>query len=131
MLKSKKVQKSQAASSGSVTIISEGTKIIGDLKSNGDIRVDGTIEGNIIASGKLLIGTAGMVKGNIDCNRSEISGTVTGKIIVKELLSLKETAKISGEIITNKLSIEPGAEFNGTCKMNGVNAGRAEQKEKK
>ena len=122
--------KNQTPNPGALNIISEGTKIVGDLISDGDIRINGTHEGNITVAGKVLIGTSGKVAGNMQCKSSEISGTVTGKIIVKELLSLKATAKINGDIITDKLSVEPGAEFNGTCKMNNANAQRADQKGK-
>lgn len=101
----------------SVNIIGNGTDITGDISSNGDLRVDGNIKGNIQSSGKVVIGSTGKVEGKISCLNADISGEVKADIEVKELLSLKATAMVSGDIITNKLAIEPGAVFTGSCKM--------------
>lgn len=98
-------------------IIGAGTKIVGDIETNGDLRVDGAIEGNIQSKGKLVLGTAGNIKGTIKCVNAEISGAFDGKMEVSELLSLKSTATFKGEMVVAKLSIEPGAVFVGTCNM--------------
>ncbi|HEY4798239.1 MAG TPA: polymer-forming cytoskeletal protein [Bacteroidia bacterium] len=103
----------------SVNIIGAGTVIEGDIKSDSDIRVDGTLNGSLITKGKLVLGSTGIVEGEITCQNADISGTITGKIKVAELLSLKATSKLSGDIATNKLSIEPGANFSGSCAMAG------------
>lgn len=99
--------------------IGNGTTIKGDIISNGDIRVDGQLQGNLQIKGKLVIGPSGKIIGEVDCKNSEISGSVEGKLVVNELLNLRSTAKIMGDIITAKLSIEPGASFTGTCNMGG------------
>jgi len=104
-------------------MIGPGTKIIGNIETNGDIRIDGNIEGNITSKGKVVIGTNGNVKGEIQCVNAEISGILNGKINVSELLSLKATSKITGEMAIGKLSIEPGAMFSGTCTMNSTTSG--------
>jgi len=101
-------------------MIGPGTKIIGNIETNGDIRIDGNIEGNVSSKGKLVVGTNGFVKGELICSNAEIAGTVTGKITVSELLSFKASSKINGDIKTSKLSIEPGAIFSGTCSMGSV-----------
>lgn len=106
--------------SRSVNLIGEGTVIKGDIKSDGDIRIDGTLKGSINSKGKIVIGTTGVVEGEIICQNADISGTVKVKITVSEVLSLKPTAKLTGDIITNKLAIEAGAEFSGTCSMGAV-----------
>jgi cytoskeletal protein CcmA (bactofilin family) len=115
-----------------INLISSGTDITGDIKSNGDIRIDGTLTGNLNTKGKIVIGTTGKVKGEIICKNSEVSGIIEGKIIVGQLLNLKATSKIYGDISTSKLSIEPGAIFSGTCKMSDTesNAGTGTTKEK-
>ena len=100
-----------------INIISFGTDITGDIKSNGDIRIDGSLTGNLNTKGKVVIGLTGKVKGEVICKNSEVSGFIEGKIIVGQLLSLKATSKILGDIVTSKLSIEPGAKFTGNCKM--------------
>ncbi len=100
-----------------INLIGTGTEITGDVNSNGDIRVDGSLTGNLKTAGKVVIGETGRVSGEIDCKNSEVLGEVNGKIKVSELLSLKATAKIFGDIITKKLAIEPGSKFTGNCKM--------------
>lgn len=101
----------------SVNIIGNGTEIKGNIKSNGDLRIDGFIKGTITASGKVVVGTTGRVEGEISCQNADISGDVKAHIKVTELLSLKANAVVSGDILTNKLAIEPGAVFTGACKM--------------
>ena len=100
-----------------INLISNGTEITGDIKSNGDIRIDGILTGNLNTKGKVVIGQTGKIKGEINCKNSEVSGIIEGKITVGQLLNLKASSKINGDIITSKLSIEPGAVFSGNCKM--------------
>jgi cytoskeletal protein CcmA (bactofilin family) len=103
-----------------INLIGIGTEITGDVNSNGDIRIDGTLTGNLITKGKVVIGETGKVKGEITCKNSDVSGMIEGKIVVSQLLSLKISAKVNGDIQTNKLAIEPGSKFTGNCNMNEV-----------
>jgi len=114
-----------------INLISNGTEISGDVKSTGDIRIDGILTGNLNTKGKVVIGPTGKVNGEVICKNSEVSGTIEGKIIVSQLLILKVSSRINGDIETLKLSIEPGALFSGNCKMNGIdnNGGRTYGKE--
>lgn len=98
-------------------IVGTGTKFTGDIETNGDLRVDGTIDGNVISKGKLVLGANGNIKGTVKCGSAEVSGKFDGKMEVSELLSLKSTALFKGEMTVNKLSIEPGATFIGNCHM--------------
>lgn len=100
-----------------INLISSGTEINGDVMSNGDIRIDGTITGTLNTKGKVVLGPTGRIKGEINCKNSEISGVIEGKISVSQLLTLKASCRILGDISTSKLSIEPGAKFTGNCKM--------------
>ena len=118
-----------------VNTIGNGTIIIGDVKSKGDIRVDGTLKGSVNTSGKVVLGKEGVIEGDVFCNSADVSGVIKAKITVSQLLSLKATAKLNGDIVTNKLAIEPGASFTGSCSMGAVikdnkDAGKKEQKEK-
>jgi cytoskeletal protein CcmA (bactofilin family) len=106
-----------AADSGAVNIIGAGTSIDGDITSGGDIRIDGNLKGTINTRGKLVVGPSGIVEGEVLCQNADISGEVRGKINVTELLTLKATAKLAGELTTGKLAIEPGADFSGSCSM--------------
>lgn len=108
-----------------INIIGKGTTIKGDIDCNGDMRIDGKVTGNIQISGKIVIGPSGDIKGQINCKNSEIEGKVEGKIFVNELLVLKNTASILGDIATSKLAIEPGAMFTGNCKMDGNSSANA------
>lgn len=98
-------------------LISNGTDITGDIRSNGDIRIDGTLTGNLTTKGKMVLGPTGKIKGEVVCKNSEVSGTIEGKISVAQLLNLKASSRIAGDIITSKLAIEPGAWFTGKCSM--------------
>ncbi len=100
-----------------INLISNGTDITGDVKSNGDIRIEGTLTGSLNIKGKVVIGPTGKVNGEVVCKNSEVSGIVEGKISVSQLLNLKSSSTIIGDIDTSKLSIEPGAKFTGNCKM--------------
>jgi cytoskeletal protein CcmA (bactofilin family) len=101
----------------SINIISKGTEITGDVSSQGDMRVEGQIDGSLTSKARVVIGDSGEVKGNITANNAVISGKVIGNVLVNELLFLKATAKIYGDIVVGKIVVENGAEFNGTCKM--------------
>lgn len=100
-------------------IIGKNTTIIGDISSEGDFRIDGKVEGTIKTIGRVVIGKSGHVSGKIESNIAEIEGSFSGTMEVNNILSLKSSAVISGEVIVNKLSVEPGAEFNATCSMKG------------
>lgn len=106
--------------SGVVNLIGVGTNISGDITSSGDIRVDGTLKGSINTKGKVVVGSTGVVEGEVVCQNADISGELKAKISVSELLALKSTAKLDGDIVTNKLAIEPGATFSGSCSMGAV-----------
>lgn len=110
----------QSTSEGVINRIVEDTHIIGEMKSSSDIRIDGTLTGNLMTTGKLVLGVSGMVEGDITCENAEIEGRVKGKVSVRQLLSLKASSKVEGEIYTDKISIEPGAVFTGTCNMGKV-----------
>lgn len=100
-----------------LNLFSEGTVIKGDIKTNNDIRIDGIIEGLVYSDAKVVVGPSGKVIGDIMCQSADISGKVSGVISVKELLFLKNTAVVEGDIVTNKLVVEAGAKFNGNCSM--------------
>jgi cytoskeletal protein CcmA (bactofilin family) len=102
---------------GKTNRIVEGTSIIGDIVSKADFRLDGELIGNFTSQGKLVIGPSGIVKGEIICHNADIEGEFQGKLKVLEVLNIKATAHIHGEIAVGKLSIEPGAEFTATCTM--------------
>jgi cytoskeletal protein CcmA (bactofilin family) len=100
--------------------IVEGTSIEGDIRSDSNIRIDGRLKGTIHTKGRLVIGASGSIEGEIICENADIEGVFVGKINVNQLLSLKSTAKLTGDIITSKLAIEPGAMFSGACSMGGM-----------
>jgi cytoskeletal protein CcmA (bactofilin family) len=115
-----KANKTSESTATSINLIGNGTTIIGDIKSNGDVRIDGTLKGNLSISGKLVVGPSGNIEGNNICQNADISGEIHGKVTVSELLSLKASAKVLGDIVTGKISIEPNATFTGTCNMGAV-----------
>lgn len=102
----------------SINQIGAGTVITGEIISNGDMRIDGILNGNISTKGKLVVGETGSIKGEINCGNAVVEGKIEGKIIVSELLSLKATSRLIGDITISKLAIEPGCKFSGNCAMN-------------
>jgi cytoskeletal protein CcmA (bactofilin family) len=101
-------------------VVAKNTSIIGDIISEGDFRIDGSLEGSIKTNGRVIIGSEGSVKGKVVSSHAEIEGTFSGELIVQETLTIKSSAHISGEVIIGKLSVEPGATFNATCSMKGA-----------
>lgn len=113
-------KKMNEVESPSINIIRKGTEISGDVTCSGDIRIDGVLKGTLVSEGKLVVGPTGVIDGEVTCKNADVSGTINAALIVKELLQLKASANITGDINTNKLSIEPGANFTGTCNMGSV-----------
>ncbi|MEX1132011.1 MAG: polymer-forming cytoskeletal protein [Flavobacteriales bacterium] len=104
---------------GKINSIMEGTSIEGEIKSDSNLRIDGRVKGTINVRGRLIVGQSGVIEGEVTCQSSDIEGTVLGKVNCQDLLSLKATAKLHGDINTKKLAIEPGAIFTGNCSMAG------------
>jgi cytoskeletal protein CcmA (bactofilin family) len=102
---------------GKTNRIVEGTIIKGDIISKADFRLDGELIGNFQSNEKIVIGPTGVVIGDIECKNADIEGKFVGKIKVLELLNVKDTAIIQGEVTVGKLSVEPGADFSASCVM--------------
>ena len=100
---------------GSINIIGIGTEITGDLSTKGDIRIDGKITGDVKSKAKVVIGSTGEVIGNIISESAEVSGFVTGNLNTSEILFLKATANVKGNVSSNKLVVENGANLSGHC----------------
>jgi len=97
----------------------QDTKITGNIESDGDIRLDGLLEGTLNCKGRVVIGPEARIRGSIFAKTAEIMGNVEGEINVIDLLTLKSTALIVGDLIMGRFSVEPGARFTGICKMTG------------
>ena len=115
-------------------LIAQGTKITGDFNSEGDFRIDGTIEGNVKTSGKVVVGKSGFIKGTLQGTDAYFEGKFSGKLALSGTLTLKSAAHIEGEVVVGKLAVEPGATFNVTCAMKGtvkeMNKGGQQQESK-
>ena len=106
-----------ASSSNAVNIIGTGTQIEGEIRSESDIRIDGKVKGTITSKSKIVVGSTGIVDGDLICDTADVSGKVFGKVEVSDMLFLKSTGYLEGDIITGKLVVEAGARFTGSCKM--------------
>ena len=106
--------------SNGATLVSAGTTLKGDISSNSDLRIDGTIIGNINSSSKIVIGASGVVEGDITGNQADIVGKVSGNIKTKDLLQLRGDSVVNGNVYAGKLQVEPTAIFNGQCHMGNV-----------
>lgn len=101
-------------------ILAKNTKIVGDLSSEGDFRIDGILEGTLETKGRVIIGLEGSVQGKVMCDNADIEGKFSGELKVNKMLTIKASASISGEVVLGKLSVEPGAAFNASCTMKGA-----------
>ncbi|MBL7925315.1 MAG: polymer-forming cytoskeletal protein [Bacteroidia bacterium] len=106
-----------AVATGTVNIISQGTVIEGEIKSTGDLRIDGTVKGSVLSKAKVVVGATGLIEGDVFAQNADISGAIKGKTTVNETTFLKNSAKVNGDIVTGKLVVEVGATFTGNCNM--------------
>ena len=104
-------------SSPSVDVIESSTKIVGDIVSKADFRIDGVVEGNITTTGKVVVGKSGKISGKLNCSNADVSGSISGHIQISETLSLMSESYIQGDITTAKLSVEEGAQVDATIVM--------------
>ncbi|MFM2337075.1 MAG: hypothetical protein RL115_268 [Bacteroidota bacterium] len=117
MFNEKNKNNNNTTQGGGATLIGAGTTLTGDIKSSGDLRVDGTVLGNIISAAKIIIGTTGSVEGNIECQQADVTGKVSGNITAKDMLQLRGDCIVTGNLYAGKLQVEPSATFNGQCHM--------------
>ena len=110
-----------AASTTSSNSLVQGTNMEGNVQADKDIRIDGTLRGSLNCKGKVIIGPTGYITGDITCENAVIEGRFEGVLIVGDVLHVKETAKIDGEVFTQKLVVQPGSIFNVKCKMGAQN----------
>ncbi len=112
-------QTAPTSTGGANNTLTAGTSVEGTINANNDIRIDGNLTGTLNCKGRVIIGTQGSINGDINCQNAIIEGKFSGKLKVSEILTVKESANIEGEIETGKLNIQPGAVFNGNCSMGG------------
>ncbi len=115
--KNKTDMQQEKTNGGGATLIGAGTTLKGDISSNSDLRIDGTVLGNIHSAAKIIVGSSGVVEGDISCNQSDIVGKVSGNVRAKELLQLRGECVVTGNLYAGKLQVEPSATFNGQCHM--------------
>jgi len=111
-------RKEVVSSPGMHNVLSSGTVLTGNLVTDDDIRIDGIIEGNIISKGKIIIGNNGVVTGDIECYNLDLIGKVRGNVQCTEIVILRSSSNLIGDIKTQTIEIEPGASFTGSCEMN-------------
>ena len=99
--------------------LAAGTSVKGDIETQGDIRIDGSVEGSLVSKGKLVVGNRGHIIGEVNCVTGHISGKLEGIISVSEMLKVQESGQLKGEISYGKLSVEPGAELEGKISIKG------------
>ena len=117
MFTSKSKSSNEETTSASNSIIGAGTTITGNIDTNGDLRIDGTLKGNVFSKAKVLIGQEGCVEGNVYCRQADIMGQVTGNLTTTDLLQLKGKAAVAGDIQAAKFFIESTVNYNGQCQM--------------
>lgn len=120
MFSDKKTGRMASETISNQNTIAKGTVITGDIISDGDFRIEGSIQGNIKTPGKVVIGKTGIINGTLKSANADIEGKFSGKLMLSDTLSLKSSAHVEGEVEVGKLAVEPGATFNATCLMKGA-----------
>ncbi|MBT3302444.1 MAG: polymer-forming cytoskeletal protein [Bacteroidetes bacterium] len=113
------MKKNVEVNTNSFSTINASTKIVGEIHSDSDLRIDGNVEGNVQSKAKVVLGASAYINGNISSQNADVSCTVIGNIYIEDLLKLNATANIKGDIFANKLIVESGASFTGRCEMGG------------
>lgn len=113
--KSSKKEVKQPA--GQISILGEGMTLQGNVETAGDVRIDGTLKGNLRCKARVVLGPTGLIEGDVHCGQADIMGTIEGRVWANESLQLRGDACVTGDIHAAKLVIEPSANFNGQCKM--------------
>tara|TARA_A100001011_G_scaffold202853_1_gene211251 strand:- start:1832 stop:2230 length:399 start_codon:yes stop_codon:yes gene_type:complete len=103
---------------GHYSRIEGSTRVKGDIVSEGDFRIDGTLDGSIKTKGKVVVGKQGSIRGAVSCSNADVEGKINGNLFVSQALSLKSTSIIDGDVVIGKLIVESGATFNASCSMN-------------
>ena len=111
-------------SKSGINSLGYGTRMEGTLSADSDIRIDGELVGLLNCKGKVIIGQKGFVDGELNCQNAVIEGKFKGKLKVHELLNVRETANIQGDVSTKQLLVQSGAIFNVTCDMGNQNIKR-------
>lgn len=111
------VKTTPTSTPNALNALAKGTVVEGSIRCDNDLRIDGTIKGKLTCQAKVIIGPTGAVEGEIKCQNAVIEGRFKGNLQVSELLNVRETAEVDGEITTNKLLVQSGARFNVSCKM--------------
>lgn len=117
MFSESKKKRTSGETRGQSNRIGKSTHITGDVVSEADFRIDGKLDGSVETTGKIVIGVDGVITGKVICANADIEGKFQGELTVSNLLTLKSTAVIEGDVTVSKLSIDPGATFNATCVM--------------
>lgn len=118
-----KTPKNDPAQNVALNMIGTGTTVKGSLSSDGDLRIDGKIEGDVASKSKIAMGATSVIVGNLQARSADISGRIDGDVIIGETLFLRSSARINGNVTTSKLVVESGAEFNGSCRMSQPSKG--------
>lgn len=112
-----------AAPSRGLNTVNEGTTLTGNLEAQNDIRVDGTINGDLNCKAKVIIGPKGTIKGTVSCENAVIEGKFDGTLKVRDSLTIKETAEVIGDVATAKIGMNPGCNFDGTLTTKSTKGG--------
>ena len=104
-----------AAPEGATCIIAKGTIIEGKITTSENMRIDGTVKGEVHCEKRLVMDAGGLIEGNLHAGESTIKGRVVGTVTVANTLHLLESSFIKGDIKAKKLHVEEGAKYDGKC----------------
>ena len=113
----------RAENNGQYSKIDKNTILTGKINAKTDIRIDGVLDGDVITTGKVIIGKEAQVKGKLLCGNADIEGFFKGELTVSGILNLKKNSIVEGNVHIQKLIVEFGATFNANCSMHSAEDG--------
>ena len=117
-------QESTPAADGSLSVISTGMKITGDVETSGVVKIDGTIEGSIRGAKQVLLGRTGTIHGDVHAEEAVLGGTVVGSVITASRVEIQSTCSIQGDVQTKSIVVLEGGVINGAVRMDTATTAR-------
>lgn len=120
-------QDGSSATDGAISIVGPGMRVVGDLDTEGTVRIEGSVEGTVRAGKAVVVGKEGEIDGDVRTQDAVVAGRIVGTVIAESRLELQATSRIDGEVFARKLQLEEGAVLNGAVKMGDAAPARASQ----
>lgn len=124
MFGAKAQQEPQTGSAG-LSIIAVGMTVMGNIESNGTVKVEGRVDGDVVTRQQLLVARGGVVEGDVEAREVVVGGTIHGAIRAQERIEVQSGAEVNGDVVTRRIAVAEGASLNGQVRMGDAAATKA------